>query len=150
MPEQRFYLDGIQMKRGEANDYTIEYGNAQITFTPQRLITSASRISVDFEYTDRRFTRDFFGTGVKSSLLSDKLGIQLQYLREGDDPNAPIDITLSDSDKVILQNAGDDRTKATKTGISLAKPDSLGIVRGTYIKVDTLINKDRTIQLLCL
>ncbi len=137
---EKVYLDGVLMKRGEANDYTIEYGNAQITFTPQQLITAASRISVDFEYTDRKFTRDFFGTGVKSTLLDNKLGIQLQYVREGDDPNAPIDITISDSDKVILQHAGDDRTKATRTGVSLAQPDSLGIVRGTYIKIDTLIN----------
>ncbi len=139
---ERVYLDGILMKRGEANDYTIEYGNARITFTPQRLITAASRISVDFEYSDRKFTRDFFGSGVKSTLLNDKLGVQFQYLREGDDPNAPIDITLSDSDKVILQKAGDDRTKATKTGVSLAKPDSLGIIRGTYIQMDTLINNE--------
>jgi hypothetical protein len=137
---EKVYLDGIQMKRGEANDYTIEYSNAQITFTPKKLITSASRISVDFEYTDRRFTRNFFGTGVKSELLDNKLGIQFQYLREGDDPNAPIDITLSDSDKAVLQNAGDDRNKATKSGISLAQPDSLGNVKGTYSKVDTLIN----------
>ena len=139
---EKVYIDGVEMKRGEANDYTIEYSNAQITFTPKRLITSASRISVDFEYTDRRFTRNFFGTGIKSSLLDDKLGIQFQYLREGDDPDAPIDITLSDSDKTILQNAGDDRNKATKSGVSLAQPDSLGIVRGTYYRVDTLINNE--------
>ena len=137
---EHVYLDGVTMKRGEANDYTIEYGNAQITFTPQKLITSASRISVDFEYTDRQFTRNFFGTGVESKLFDNKLGIQFQYLREGDDPNAPIDITLSDSDKVILQNAGDNRSKATKTGVSLAQPDSLGRIIGTYSKVDTMIN----------
>ncbi len=139
---EQVFLDGVPMKRGEANDYTIEYSNAQITFTPQRLITSASRISVDFEYSDRKFTRNFFGTGVKSSLIDNKLGIQLQYLRESDDSNAPIDVTLSNSDKAILQNAGDDRNKATKSGVSLAKPDSLGIVRGTYFKVDTLIDNE--------
>jgi len=139
---EQVFLDGVPMKRGEANDYTIEYSNAQITFTPQRLITSASRISVDFEYTDRRFTRNFFGTGVKSSLLDDKLGIQMQYLREGDDPNAPIDVTLTNSDKAVLQNAGDDRSKASKSGITLAQPDSLGNIHGTYYKVDTLINNE--------
>jgi hypothetical protein len=139
---EKVYLDGEEMRRGEANDYTIEYSNAQITFTPKRLITSASRISVDFEYTDRRFTRNFFGSGVKSSLLDNKLGIQLQYLREGDDPDAPIDITLSDSDKAILQKAGDNRNKAAKSGVSLAQPDSLGIIRGTYSAADTVVNGD--------
>ncbi len=137
---EKVYLDGVQMSRGEANDYTIEYSNAQITFTPKKLITSASRISVDFEYTDQRFTRNFFGSGVQSSLLDNKLGIQLQYLREGDDPNAPIDITLSDSDKAILQRAGDNINKATKTGVSLALPDSLGNIKGTYARADTVIN----------
>ncbi len=140
---EQVYLDGVHMKRGEANDYTIEYSNAQITFTPQRLITSASRISVDFEYTDRRFTRNFFGAGVKSQMLDNRLGIQMQYLREGDDPDAPIDIALSDSDKVVLQNAGDERNKAIKTGVSLAQPDSMGIIRGTYSRADTMINNQQ-------
>ncbi|HSD64521.1 MAG TPA: hypothetical protein VLB50_12005 [Ignavibacteriaceae bacterium] len=139
---EKVYLDGMEMKRGEANDYTIEYANAQITFTPKRLITSASRISVDFEYTDRRFTRNFFGTGVASSLINDKLEVQVQYLKEGDDPAAPIDISLTNSDKTILQNAGDNRNKAAKSGVSLAQPDSLGIIRGTYSKADTVINSD--------
>lgn len=57
------------MKRGENNDYTIEYSNATITFTPNRLITSASRINVDFEYTDRQFARSFFGSGTSAKFL---------------------------------------------------------------------------------
>ncbi len=137
---ERVYIDGIEMKRGENNDYTIEYSNAQITFTPKRLITSASRISVDFEYTTRRYSRNFFGTAVASSFFDDKLGVKFQYIREGDDPDAPIDISLSDSDKTVLYNAGDERTKAVKSGISLAKPDSLGQIKGIYEKIDTLIN----------
>ncbi len=139
---EKVFLDGIEMRRGENNDYVIDYSNARITFTPNRLITSASRITVDFEYTDRRYARNFFGTGVQSKFFNDKLGIKLQYVREGDDQDAPIDIILSDSDKEILKLAGDDRNKAVKSGVSLAPPDSLGVIRGIYLKVDTLINNE--------
>ncbi len=137
---EKVYVDGVEMKRGERNDYIIEYSNSRITFTPNKLITSASRITVDFEYTDRRYARNFFGTGVQSKLFDKKLGVQFQYIREGDNQDAPIDISLSDSDKKILAAAGDNRNAATKTGVSLAAPDSLGNIHGTYQKVDTLIN----------
>ncbi|MDO8550677.1 MAG: hypothetical protein Q7S39_11085 [Ignavibacteria bacterium] len=137
---ERIYLDGILLKRGEANDYVIDYSNAQITFTPNKLITSASRITIDFEYTDRRFNRNFFGTGAESQFFDDKVLLRVQYLREGDDQDAPIDISLSEEDKAILYQAGDDRNKAAKSGVRLAEPDSLGIIRGTYIQVDTIFN----------
>ena len=137
---EKVFLDGIEMVRGENKDYIIEYSNSTITFTPNKLITSASRISVDFEYTDRQFARSFFGAGTSTKLFNDKLQLKVQYMREGDDQDSPIDISLSEEDKNILSLAGDDRNKAIKSGIKLAEPDSLGIVKGIYTKVDTLIN----------
>ncbi|MCJ7552498.1 MAG: hypothetical protein MUO34_01325 [Ignavibacteriaceae bacterium] len=137
---EKVFLDGIEMKRGENNDYVIEYSDATIIFTPNRLITSASRINIDFEYTDRRYSRNFLGAGTGGKFFNDKLDIKFQYLREGDDQDAPIDITLSDQDKEILSLAGDDRNKAAKSGVTLAEPDSLGILKGVYAKVDTVIN----------
>lgn len=142
---EKVFLDGIEMKRGENNDYVIEYSNAQLTFTPKRLITSASRITVDFEYTDRRYSRNFFGTGVTSELWDGKVGIKVQYLREGDNEDSPIDISISEADRDILSLAGDDRLKAAKSGVSLAPPDSFGVLKGTYLKIDTLINNTQYI-----
>ena len=92
---EKVFLDGIEMIRGENNDYTIEYSNATITFTPNRLITSASRINIDFEYTDRQFAISFFGAGTAAKLFNDNLQIKAQYMREGDDQDSPIDISLS-------------------------------------------------------
>ncbi len=139
---EKVFLDGIEMIRGENNDYIIEYANATITFTPKRLITNASRIAVDFEYTDRRYARNFLGSGASTSLFEDRLKIAFQYLQEGDDQNSPIDISLTEEDKQILGEAGDDPLKAVKSGVTLVEPDSLGIIRGIYQAVDTLINNE--------
>ncbi len=137
---ERVYIDGIEMKRGENNDYVIEYANSELTFTPERLVTSASRITVDFEYTDRRYQRNFFGAAASSKLFGDKLNISANYYNESDDQNSPIDLILNDNDKSILASSGDDRSKAVRSGVSLSQPDSNGVVRGTYAKVDTVIN----------
>ncbi|MDP3147552.1 MAG: hypothetical protein Q8N83_00355 [Ignavibacteria bacterium] len=137
---EKVFVNGEEMKRGERNDYTIDYSNSQIIFTPQRLITSASRIAIDFEYTDRRFVRNFFAAGMSTVLFNDKVNIAFQYLREGDDQNSPIDISFSDEDKKILESAGDRKDLAVKSGVSLATPDSVGQLRGVYEKKDSIIN----------
>ena len=137
---ERVFVDGIEMRRGENGDYIIEYANATITFTTNRLIINASRISVDFEYTGRQYNRNFIGGGGSSNLLNNMLNFKFQYIREGDDENSPIDITLSEGDKQIIAEAGDDQFKATKSGVSLAESDSNGVRRGVYAAVDTVIN----------
>lgn len=141
---EKVFIDGEELKRGERNDYTIDYAIAEITFTTNRLITSASRITVDFEYTDRRFIRNFFAAGSGANFFNEKLKIDLQFIREGDDQDSPIDLLLSESDKEILRSAGDERLNASRSGVELAVPDSSGILRGVYEKIDTLIAGDST------
>ena len=140
---ERIYLDGQQLKRGENNDYIIDYSNSVITFTPKRLITSVSRISVDFEYTDQNYRRNFFGANFSSKLLNDKLKVGIGYFREGDDENSPIDFSFTDDDLNILKSAGDDRYNAARSGVSFALPDSTGKVKGVYTKVDTVISSQQ-------
>ncbi|MCE1189369.1 MAG: hypothetical protein LWX56_09535 [Ignavibacteria bacterium] len=135
---EKVYLNGELLRRGEQNDFTIDYANAQITFTPKKLITSASRIFVEFEYTDRKFTRNFFGTGVAVSIPESRIKMSFQYFREGDDPDAPIDATLTAEDKKILQQAGGNRLAAVRSGVTLATPDSLQVRRGYYTAIDSI------------
>jgi hypothetical protein len=137
---EKVFVDGIEMKRGENNDYIIEYSNAQITFTSRRLITSASRISVDFEYSDQRYQRNFFGLNLSTKLIDEKMKLSFNYLREGDDQGNLIDYTLSDDEKKILEKAGNDKSKAIVSGVSLATADSTGKISGSYVKSDTTIS----------
>ncbi|MGE5313515.1 MAG: hypothetical protein ACM3Q4_02355 [Acidobacteriota bacterium] len=140
---EKVYINGDLMTRGEANDYSIEYGSGEIVFSARRLITSATRITVDFEYTDRQYTRNFFGV---TSLVSysDKASIQTSYYREGDDPDAPIDLALTDADKRLLQQSG--RAMAAKPGVVFVGADSVtGIGRGQYAAADTTIDSVRQV-----
>ena len=137
---EKVYLDGIRMTRGENNDYTIDYSNGQLTFTNKRLITTASRITVDFEYSDKKYSRSLLVGQANTSVFNDRMKLSFSYLRERDDQNKPIDFTLSDSDRTIISKAGNDRLKASKSGVTYVGNDSLGKPLGQYVKIDTTIN----------
>jgi hypothetical protein len=139
---EKVFLDGRQLKRGENNDYTIEYSNGEVTFTPKIIITSLSRIIVDFEYTNRQYERNVIGANAFANLFDDKLKIKLNAYQEGDNRNSPIDLALSDSDKNILSQSGDDPFDAAISGAIEIDSDTLGIysvkdstLNGTQIKI---------------
>lgn len=140
---EKVYLDGVTMVRGETNDYTIDYTNGQLTFTNRRVITSVSRITVDFEYSDRKYSRSMIAGQTKTSLFNDRLKLGFSYIREKDDETKPVDFTLSDSDRVIMQNAGNDKFKASKSGVVFLGRDSTGRALGQYIQLDTIVNSNR-------
>ncbi|MBI5475710.1 MAG: hypothetical protein HY964_03130 [Ignavibacteriales bacterium] len=131
---ERVFINGEKMQRGENADYTIDYATAEITFMPRRLITTGSRIIVDFEYTDRQFNRSLYGAQTGFGFLNDKLKMNLLFFKESDNENAPVDISLSDSDKSILRNAGYDPAKANRSGVEL-----VGAGKGQYSSIDTLV-----------
>ncbi len=139
---ERVYVDGEQMTRGELNDYTIDYANAEITFASRRLISAASRITVDFEYSDQQFTRNFYAFKTDNKFLSDKLTLGTTFLREGDDMNSPIEVTLNDTDKTVLGNAGSNRLAATESGV-----DSVGPGKGQYSRLDSMVYSPDSLKL---
>lgn len=137
---EKVFINGEEKIRGENYDYTIDYSTGEIFFTPKMVITNASRIKVDFEYSDRKFERNFFGSIVNANLLSNNLSVGFSYFREGDNQNLPLDISLSEDDLKILSQSGNDKLKASKDGVKFVGVDSTGKPLGSYKLRDTLIN----------
>jgi hypothetical protein len=142
---EHVYVDGVLQVRGERNDYIIDYGLGQIEFQPRRLITSDSRITVDFQYSDQQYSRSLFAANAKGELADGAFKISATYLREGDDQSAPLDLTLSDSDQTLLSKAGADPAKASKSAVTFAGLSPAGRAQGSYDRKDTLINNTKEI-----
>ncbi len=135
---ERVYVDGQLLQRGENNDYVIDYGLGQITFTRNRLITSENIIEVDFEYTSYRqqFGKNFTGVQLQTQNKTSPFIFDVRFFREWDDLNNPLDGAppLNDDQKRILKFAGDDRLKATTSGW-----DFVGAGNGNYVQRDTVL-----------
>jgi len=131
---ERVYIDGAEMVRGQLNDYTIDYGLGEITFMSGRRITFASRIAVEFEYTDRRYSRDLLGGQGSFSAGDGRWTIGGMVVQEKDDGNSLADITLTDADREILRAAGDSPAATARSGV-----DSVGAGNGRYELRDTLV-----------
>jgi len=102
---EKVYIDGKMLKRGQDNDYVIDYNSAEITFTPKQIITKDKRIIVEFEYSDKNYSRSLFY--VNSEYKTEKLKINLNLFSEQDGKNKPINQQLSSEDKKLLSNIGD-------------------------------------------
>jgi hypothetical protein len=116
---EKIYVDGRLLTRGFDYDYVIDYNQAEITFTPRVIITKYTRMRVDFEFSDRNYSRT---TTQASHLQSSKQGwYYFDYFSEKDNPNKPLTQSVSDSDKQYLATIGDTLSKAYVSGI-----DSVG------------------------
>ena len=102
---ERVYVNGIQLKRGENNDYTIDYNAGEIIFTPLFTITSEMRIAVEYQYSNQNYTR--FVTYAGGSHESKKWSFGSYLYSENDLKNQPLQQSLSAEQAQILTNAGD-------------------------------------------
>lgn len=107
---EKVFIDGQQMTRGFDNDYVIDYNLGEITFTNKVLITKFTRIRVDYEFSDQNYSRSI----VQAShyQYNDQLNFAFNYYSEKDNRNQPLQFDLSDEEKVILANAGDNLDQA--------------------------------------
>lgn len=105
---ERVYVNGILKERGENKDYIIDYNAGEIIFNATFPITSEMRIVMEYQYSDRNFTRFLSYGGFQHE--SDKFSIGAYVYSENDVKNQPLQQSLSEEQVQILQNAGDDTT----------------------------------------
>ncbi|RLD30803.1 MAG: hypothetical protein DRI70_00070, partial [Bacteroidetes bacterium] len=103
---ERVYVNGLLLNRGENEHYVIDYNAGEIKFNPTYPITANMRITVEYQFTDRNYTR-FIGYG-GGNYTSDKLDVGAYVYSESDAKNQPLQQNLTEEQVAILAAAGDD------------------------------------------
>lgn len=132
---ERVYVDGILLTRGSNQHYTIDYNAAEITFTHRMPINKNSRIVVEFEYSERSYSRFSTFGSVKSK--GDKWQWDFAVFAEQDSRNQPFDQELTNEQKKFLASIGDSIDQAYVTQAEQTEFDAEKIL---YQQIDTMIN----------
>ena len=127
---ERVYVNGILHKRGENNDYVIDYNAGEITFTSVFPITSEMRIIIEYQYSDRSYTRFVTYAGANHKAKTWSLGGYLYS--ENDVKNQPLQQNLTTEQAAILSNAGDNISLMNAPS---AYPDSFSENKILYKKI---------------
>ncbi|MCB9185285.1 MAG: hypothetical protein H6601_00900 [Flavobacteriales bacterium] len=131
---ERVYIDGQLLTRGQEHDYIIDYNTAELTFTSKQLITKDSRVIVEFQYSERNYSRSLFHFG--ADMEKDRLKVRFNLYSEQDGKNNLLNGDLSGSQLDLLQNIGDSLDLAIIPSI-----DSVGFSTDQvrYKKIDSTI-----------
>ena len=103
---ERVYVNGVLLKRGENNDYIIDYNAGEVIFTSLFQITSEMRIIIEYQFSDRNYSRFLAYSGIQHEQEKFKIGGVVYS--ENDIKNQPLQQNLSEEQVTVLQNAGDD------------------------------------------
>ncbi len=123
------FVNGIRLERGENQDYIIDYNAGEIIFNPTFPITSEMRITVEFQYSDRNYSRLVATGGGKHSGNNFEIGAFVYS--ENDLKNQPLQQNLSNEQKEVLAQAGDDSSQMLAPS---AIPDSFDENKVLYKK----------------
>ncbi len=118
------------MQRGATEDYIIDYNAGEIIFNATYPITSEMRITVDYQYSERNYSRFIGYAGSRFKTKKWKLGVSVY--NENDLKNQPLQQSLSSDQAAILSNAGDDLSLMTAPSATL---ESYNANRILYKKV---------------
>jgi hypothetical protein len=132
---EKVFLDGKLLERGQNFDYVINYNTAEITFTPNNIITQNSRIIVEFQYSDKNYARMLLVTN--QSVKNKKWTVDINYFNEQDAKNQPLQQELNDTSKAVLAAIGDSLDKAIVMNIKQVDFSDNQVL---YKMTDTTVN----------
>ncbi len=103
------WLDGVELKRGAKDDYTLDYPNGQITFDVSHKIDNRSRIVIDYEPLSSDYKQEYLQTHTQIFSTDTTFSFNFGWIREGDDKNENLSQTFTISDEQLLANlSGED------------------------------------------
>ena len=130
---ENVYIDGVLLKRGQNNDYIIDYNTSEISFTANNLINKDKRIIVEFQYSDKNYARSLLQSS--TTFKKNNSSVYIHGYGEQDSKNQPLQLDFDLLDRQTLENIGDNIDLAIGSGI-----DSVDFNQGTnlYQKKDSL------------
>ena len=102
------YIDGSKLERGIDKDYTINYNAGEIIFNTTIPITGDTRINVNYQVSERNYSRFIGFSGVE--INREKINLNISFYNENDLKNQSLQQNLSDEQMSILSQAGDDNS----------------------------------------
>ena len=123
------YINGVILQRGENNDYVIDYNSGEIRFTTHFPITEDMRIAVEYQFTDRNYTRFVAYNNIQHKRETWNIGGT--FFVESDLKNQPLQQSLTQEQVEVLKKAGNDPNKMTAPSAYL---DSYSENKILYIK----------------
>lgn len=127
---ERVYVNGILLKRGDNEDYTIDYNAGEVIFTSLFPITSEMRISIEYQYTNVNYNR--FVTYFGASHTRNKFSMAANMYSESDIKNQPLQQNLTSEQIEQLSLAGDDTNKMIAPS---AYPEAYSDNKSLYKKI---------------
>mgnify|MGYP001157173041 FL=1 len=112
---ERIWINGIALKRGEDQDYIIDYSQGELIFMPKNLIFFDTDIDIEYQYQEANYSSNYFETAFSKN-PSEKSQLEIKYVAENQD--------IGSSSLSI-----DQKNAFRKTDVLLAEgfyPDSLG------------------------
>ena len=130
---ENVYIDGVLLKRGQNNDYIIDYNTSEISFTANTLINKDKRIIVEFQYSDKNYARSLLQSS--ATIKKNNSSFYIHGYGEQDSKNQPLQLDFDLLDRQTLENIGDNIDLAIGSGI-----DSVDFNQATnlYQKKDSL------------
>jgi hypothetical protein len=133
---EKVFVNGSKITKGINEDYLIDYNIGEVRFNTTFPITNDMRIRVEFQFSNRNYTR--FISYEKAEYKTNNVELSGYFYNENDVKNQSIQVNLTAAQKQILANAGNNTN--LMVGES-AYPDVFDANRILYKKVQSGTNE---------